>query len=145
VEEEGDLIESQYENNLANFEDTGKKLKALLPFKTSRGLQAQTIEVDEEEIFSKAKGKEVGQKDENEEEEEEEEEEDKMPYQDCIVSVGKLVAEREEKLMQYKLRIGTLSAGFLEDPYNRVIMGWILNINREKILHVGSDLRNNLM
>jgi len=116
------MLEEQYENKLASLEIKEKKMKNLLPVKTSKGFISQTVEVDDDlnghdtKQYPKSSLPDKNKKAVNESDEDE----DPMPYQNCVVSVGKLVAEREEKLMEYKLRIATLCTRFMECPEDRV-------------------------
>lgn len=115
-EDEETELEENYELKLRKVEESEKRYKMLLPVKTRSGFHTQmTEEVDEveEEAMEDSVVEDIEAKAPTSEED---------SLKDAVVSLGKLVAQRRAALLQYKLRIGTLSAGFLEDPHNRVCL-----------------------
>jgi hypothetical protein len=108
-------LENVYENKLRKVEESEKRYKMLLPIKNRTGLHMQVTEEVDEEVIENGHAK-VQQKETQQTPPDEAE----NPLKDAVFSLGKLVAQRRAALLQYRLRIGTLSAGFLEDPNNRV-------------------------
>lgn len=108
-------LEEQYERKLRKVEESEKQYKMLLPVKTKSGFHTQREEIKDEEADDRSVEVAVktdhtahrGDGDEN-------------SMANVLVSFGKLIGERTNALYQYRLRIGTMSASFLEDPQNRV-------------------------
>lgn len=111
-------LECLYEDKLAELQETSKNVKLLLPFKTIFGIQPQSREV-EDEVDDYGVDEDVpeiviGNKDTTRTPREE------KTFQNAIFTHARLVAQRRAALLEYKLRIGTLASGFLEDPEHRV-------------------------
>uniref|UniRef100_A0A1B6C2B6 Nucleolar complex protein 3 homolog n=1 Tax=Clastoptera arizonana TaxID=38151 RepID=A0A1B6C2B6_9HEMI len=121
--DDNENIEGDYEKEYFTTVSDKKTVRHLLPLKTSKGLIRRTLEEDikeEEEI-----------PDQNLEDEEMNESEDDFQIDttdtniqennlDKPISTAEIIALREQTLSQYKLRIGVLSSGLLEDPQNKV-------------------------
>jgi len=126
---ENDDLENKYESKYAKEMDQTKSVRVLLPIKTKRGLTMQTAH-DEDLQFPKTtfensatncklaktnmKGEQVNADDES----------------GKVISTAMLLARRKDKLNEYKMKIGILSASFLEDPENRVSASAKLTILR---------------
>ncbi|XP_050299793.1 nucleolar complex protein 3 homolog [Anthonomus grandis grandis] len=122
--EEDETLEQQYEDQIED--NSGKRVKALLPIKTQKGLVHKEIieDIPDDE-------------DENEQEEEEGNEEpdgseqadsetEEFTLQESAIdlsqpiSAAQLLATRNDILRQKKIHIGTLSSGLLENPEEKV-------------------------
>jgi len=116
-----------YEKKYAQEMESSKAYRVLLPVKTKRGFEERTV--DEEELqqakFQHAKSYvdsenaalqkmtkviPMNQKPSFETED----------HSNKVISTAMLLAQRRQKLGEYKMKIGILSASFLEDPENRV-------------------------
>ncbi|CAG7824019.1 unnamed protein product [Allacma fusca] len=114
-----DRFEKRYEDQRAEQEKTTKKVRELLPIKTVGGLRSQTEEEEEEELDVDLP---VNLLDENGEYEEADEEnrEEEVEERVQVYNTTTLLANRKQKVSEYKMKIGILAASFLEDPENRM-------------------------
>jgi nucleolar complex protein 3 len=117
-DEDSDL-ENEYEDQTAD----DVPMKNLLPIKTKQGIVRQQIEDKSAEASESEEEEEV---DENEAVEAEENQEEQYDFVDDKIDISKpisaaqLLVERNKVLKQKKLHIGTLSAGVLENPEEKV-------------------------
>ncbi|XP_068894937.1 nucleolar complex protein 3 isoform X2 [Tenebrio molitor] len=115
-DEDSDL-ENEYEDQTAD----DVPMKNLLPIKTKQGIVRQQIEDK-----SASESEEEEEVDENEAVEAEENQEEQYDFVDDKIDISKpisaaqLLVERNKVLKQKKLHIGTLSAGVLENPEEKV-------------------------
>ena len=122
-------FEARYEHQLARKEKSAKKVKELLPIKTNGSLRTQIIEEDdvpEEEVEDEEEEYEDVPVDvldeivENGDLRNDDEPEESHKHINKVFSTAGLLANRRQKLAEYKVKMGILSASFLEDPENRV-------------------------
>ncbi|XP_066263007.1 nucleolar complex protein 3 [Euwallacea similis] len=119
-----ETLENEYENQI---EDTSvKRIRALLPVKTQKGLVHQEIVEEIVEDSEPIKKGTVFETPQNVDEEEEDSEEGDFSLHETDIdlskpiSVTQLLATRNETLRQKKIHIGTLSSGLLENPEEKV-------------------------
>ena len=127
---ENEDLENLYEKKHAKEMESVKPFRVLLPTKTKHGLELQTIDEEELEEAKSAHSKSYEEALNNENSALQKMTKVKpMNQKSCfetedhsskVISTAMLLARRRQKLGEYKMKIGILSASFLEDPENRV-------------------------
>ncbi|CAL8081922.1 unnamed protein product [Orchesella dallaii] len=117
IEDSDDDLELQYEQNFSESKERMSKEKALLPIKTQKGLHYPTVPFnskDSESVVTSAIITTPVVK--NDKHNDSDDEYENAPE----VTTAMLLARRERKLAEYKVRIGVLCSAFLEDPEHRL-------------------------
>ncbi|KAL1493764.1 hypothetical protein ABEB36_009457 [Hypothenemus hampei] len=134
-------LENDYENEIDDM--SGKRVKALLPIKTQKGLVYK-------EIVENILEKEQTEKNENPAETEDDKDsiEEEFSLQETDIDISKpisaaqLLATRSETLRQKKIHIGTLSSGLLENPEEKITnLKTLLNLMDDEIPEVFYTIR----